>query len=110
MGFVARSGLSCLGRSGSSIRRGTGCSATTGGSCWGECGGVLRAVRRWDKDWEEGVGAGRGGGSIAGVVAVVFTIFTINLLTNERMFGRLFLCSRRKTSTRQPSTTCVGSA
>src|SRR5260370_4813675 len=64
MAFVGGSGLSCLGRSGSSIRRGTGCSATTGGSCWGECGGVLRAGRRWDKDWEEGVGAGpsRGGG------------------------------------------------
>src|SRR5258708_1550033 len=79
--FVAGSDLSCLGRSGSNIRRGTGCSATTGGSCWGECGGVLRAVRRWDKDWEEGVGAGpSGGGGLLRAGAVFFFFLLKNFL------------------------------
>src|SRR5260370_11344551 len=89
MAFVGGSGLSCLGRSGSSIRRGTGCSATTGGSCWGECGGVLRAGRRWDKDWEEGVGAAAIlGWGFPGRAVVFFLVSDINIST----FFHGFLC------------------
>src|SRR5260370_32322078 len=93
MAFVGGSGLSCLGRSGSSIRRGTGCSATTGGSCWGECGGVLRAVRRWDKDWEEGVGAGpSGGGDSSGAGGVFFFFkYKIFCLLNKALVAFFFL-------------------
>src|SRR5258708_40326513 len=95
MAFVAGSGLSCLGRSGSSIRRGTGCSATTGGSCWGECGGVLRAVRRWDKDWEEGVGAGPSGGGVGVAAGGVFLLgwSEVSFVSKSCLCVSFFVCA-----------------
>jgi hypothetical protein len=37
-------------------------------------------------------------------------LFESILLTSERLFGSLFLCSRRKTSIRRARTICFGSA
>ncbi|HXN78547.1 MAG TPA: hypothetical protein VN965_07245, partial [Candidatus Dormibacteraeota bacterium] len=60
-------------------------------------------MKALEKDCEEGVAGGLGGLKMGLGVGAFCAIFDSILLTNERMFGSLFLCSRRKTCSLRPA-------